>query len=101
MMAQTKSKSQHVKSQERPRRGGNRRESSADMIDAKLRQTEALRLRQAGHTFALWLDGCRAVALITVGKILEARQVRPNSDKKSETKRDGFGGIRRKRDGGV
>lgn len=46
------SKSQHAKSKSTPKRGGNRRKSSADMIDAALRQTEALRLRQSGSTFA-------------------------------------------------
>jgi hypothetical protein len=51
-------KSHHGKSQSgikaasKPKLGGDRRESSADMIDAALRQTEALSLRQAGKTFA-------------------------------------------------
>jgi hypothetical protein len=34
-----------------PKRGGDRRQASPDMIDAALRQTEALMLRQAGNTF--------------------------------------------------
>src|SRR5262249_5396385 len=51
-MKMTKTKSTHAKSKSRPKRGGNRRKTSADMIDAALRQTEALRLRQAGNTFA-------------------------------------------------
>ncbi|HEY7183851.1 MAG TPA: hypothetical protein VIC84_20635 [Blastocatellia bacterium] len=46
-------KSNHGKSKSasKPKRGGNRRKTSADMVDVALRQTEALRLRQAGNTF--------------------------------------------------
>jgi len=51
-MATRNVKSNHVKSKSRPKRGGNRRKASADMLDASLRQTEALRLRQSGSTFA-------------------------------------------------
>ena len=46
------SKSNHGKSKSGPKRGGNRRTGSPDMIDAAQRQTEALRLRQQGKTFA-------------------------------------------------
>jgi|SRR5215813_5942998 len=47
-----KTKLNHVKLKSKPKRGGNRSKTSADMIDASMRQTEALRLRQSGHTFA-------------------------------------------------
>src|SRR5262249_35629054 len=47
-----KTKLNHVKLKSKPKRGGNRSKTSADMIDAAMRQTEALRLRQSGHTFA-------------------------------------------------
>src|SRR5262245_7146320 len=47
-----KTKLNHVKLKSKPKRGGNRSKTSADMIDAVMRQTEALRLRQSGHTFA-------------------------------------------------
>jgi hypothetical protein len=57
-LSRTPSKSHHGKSQSapksrsKPKRGGDRRPASADMISSALRQTDALSLRQAGKTFA-------------------------------------------------
>ena len=58
MIATRKTKSNHgksknvVKSAAKPKRGGDRRKTSDDMISAALRQTDALGLRQSGKTFA-------------------------------------------------
>src|SRR4030095_4029267 len=51
MARKSDNKSTHGKSTNGPKRGGNRSKTSADMVDAALRQVEALRLRQAGATF--------------------------------------------------
>jgi hypothetical protein len=51
MATKKTSKSTHDKSNTAPKRGGNRRRTSPDMIDVAQRQTEALRLRQSGRTF--------------------------------------------------
>jgi hypothetical protein len=45
-------RSESTKAKSAPKRGGDRRPTSADMISSALRQTDALSLRLAGKTFA-------------------------------------------------
>jgi hypothetical protein len=73
---------------DKPKRGGNhRRSTSPDMVDAALRQTEALRLRQSGMTFQEIADvlgyadptGARGAVLAA----LQTTVVEPNNEMRS------------------